>query len=244
MCYLNPTFSLNTSGHLKPRWSLCPWKFYNSLWYLSDDFFFPAFSVIENINFSLELFIGFSYDYDLTPQFHKLLGGQEIHLMSFYSFLFFLSGFLAFLFKYLLKLLPNALSIICSQYLLPEITGSVPPQILVECLRTVRSYFRKFLVDVNLKNGGFIIISAVDFLFLFWSQNWESQKDYWFVCCILGGCVPLKGTVEKQTFYFVKVFCSLQVLIKKKKSPNWLNLKFPSFFLLLQSLFLNLLPLK
>lgn len=98
---------------------------------------------------------------------------------------------------------------------------------MVECLRTVRSYFRKFLVDVNLKNGGFIIISAVDFLFLFWSQNWESQKDYWFVCCILGGCVPLKGTVEKQTFYFVKVFCSLQVLIKKKKKPKLVELEVP-----------------
>lgn len=54
---------------------------------------------------------------------------------------------------------------------------------------------------------------------------------------------------EKQTFYLVKepffFKKSLQILIKrKKKSPNWLNLKFPAVSLLLQGLFLNLLPLK
>lgn len=52
---------------------------------------------------------------------------------------------------------------------------------------------------------------------------------------------------EKQTFYLVKepFLKSLQILIKrKKKSPNWLNLKFPAVSLLLQGLFLNLLPLK
>lgn len=56
---------------------------------------------------------------------------------------------------------------------------------------------------------------------------------------------------EKQAFYLVKepfFFFKkkgLQILIKrKKKSPNWLNLKFPAVSLLLQGLFLNLLPLK
>lgn len=111
-------------------------------------------------------------------------------------------------------------------------------------LRTVCNYFRKFLDDVSLRNGGFITISAVDLIFIFWLQNWESQKVYWFVCvCVYWEGVLFERDCRKADFLFCQgFFCSLQVLIKK--SPNWLNLKFPSSFLLLQSLFLNLLPLK
>lgn len=69
------------------------------------------------------------------------------------------------------------------------------------------------------------------------------KKDHWFVC-VFGVRVPLEREGrKKQTFHFVKVFWSLQVLIKKK-SPNWSNSKGPSSFLFLQRLFRNLLPLK
>lgn len=47
----------------------------------------------------------------------------------------------------------------------------------------------------------------------------------------------LKGSVEKQVFILQGFLKHTSSYLKKKKSPNWLNLTFPSSFLFLQSLF-------